>query len=250
LDFETLGPNLDTTKLEALAEMRYHDRSERSEVERRLAECEVAIVNKCDVDGNAIRASKRLKLIALTGTGSDNVDLTAAKQCGVAVANARGYCTTSLAQHVFALILTLTRQIEGYTALVRRGAWAKSGMFAMFDYPVRDLSGRTLGLVGSGTLGREVARLGECFGMRVRIAARFGTRLQLLAQRFIVLDDSVVDDRNLAVRNVRVRVDLRRSAVRGPSRVRDPREAGELCLVGLRCEIGDARRAHQALERG
>jgi glycerate dehydrogenase len=115
------------------------------EVEAPARECEIAIVNKCDVDGDAIRASKRLKLIALTGTGSDNVDVAAAKQCGVAVANSRGYCTTSLAQHVFALILTLTRQIEGYAAIVRRGAWAKSGMFAMFDYPVRDLSGRTLG---------------------------------------------------------------------------------------------------------
>src|SRR5688572_1887517 len=170
LDFETLGPNLDTKKLEALVDMRYHARSEPSEVARRLVECEIAIVNKCDVGGDAIRASKRLKLIALTGTGSDNVDVAAAKQCGIAVANSRGYCTTSLAQHVFGLILTLTRQIEGFSTLVRRGAWAKSRMFAMFDYPVRDLSGRTLGIVGSGTLGQAVARLGECFGMCVSVA--------------------------------------------------------------------------------
>ncbi|HVJ29482.1 MAG TPA: D-2-hydroxyacid dehydrogenase [Gammaproteobacteria bacterium] len=175
LDFETLGPSLDTSELEALVDVRYHDRSEPTEVARRLAECEIAIVNKCDVDGDAIRASKRLELIALTGTGSDNVDVAAAKQRGIAVANSRGYCTTSLAQHVFALILTLTRQIEGFTALVRRGAWAQSRMFAMFDYPVRDLSGRTLGVVGSGTLGQEVARLAECFGMRVSVAARLGT---------------------------------------------------------------------------
>jgi glycerate dehydrogenase len=175
LDFETLGPDLDTKNLEALVDVRYHDHSERSEVTRRLAECEIAIVNKCDVDGDAIRASKRLELIALTGTGSDNVDVAAARECGVAVANSRGYCTASLAQHVFALILTLTRQIEGYSALVRRGAWSGSRMFAMFDYPVRDLSGRTLGIVGSGTLGQAVARLGECFGMRVSVAARPGT---------------------------------------------------------------------------
>jgi glycerate dehydrogenase len=184
LDFETLGPNLDTTKLEALVDIRYHDRSERSEVARRLAECEIAIVNKCDVSADAIRESKRLKLIALTGTGSDNVDVVAAKQRGVAVANTRGYCSTSLVQHVFALILTLTRQIEGFAALVRRGAWTTSRTFALFDYPVRDLSGRTLGLVGSGTLGQAVARLGECFGMRVSVAARLGTaRDQVPADR-------------------------------------------------------------------
>ena len=132
LDFETLGPNLETTKLEALVDVRYYDRSEPGEVARRLAACEIAIVNKCDVGGDAIRASKRLELIALTGTGSDNVDVAAARECRVAVANSRGYCTASLAQHAFALILALTRQIEGFAALARGGAWAKSGTFAMF----------------------------------------------------------------------------------------------------------------------
>jgi glycerate dehydrogenase len=184
LDFETLGPNLETTKLEALVDVRYYDRSEPGEVARRLAACEIAIVNKCDVGGDAIRASKRLELIALTGTGSDNVDVAAARECRVAVANSRGYCTASLAQHAFALILALTRQIEGFAALARGGAWAKSGTFAMFDYPVRDLSGRTLGIVGSGTLGQAVARLGECFGMHVSVAARLGTpRAEVPANR-------------------------------------------------------------------
>jgi len=155
--------------------VRYHDFSAPSEVVARLAGCELAIVNKCAIGGDAIRAAKRLKLIALTGTGSDNVDVAAASQCAIAVANTRGYGTSSVAQHVFALILELTRQIGGYAALVRRGAWQESRMFALLDYPMRELDGLTLGIVGSGTLGQAVARLGECFGMRVAFAARPGT---------------------------------------------------------------------------
>ena len=120
------------------------------EVASRLVDCEIAIVNKSTSRGCDPRVA-RLKLIALTGTGSDNVDVATAKQCGVAVANTRGYGSTSVAQHVFALVLGLTQQIGGYAALVRGGAWQQRPMFTMFDYPLRELSGRTLGIVGSAT---------------------------------------------------------------------------------------------------
>lgn len=175
MDFATLGPNIDTKALDALVEVRYHDFSETADVAERIAECEVAIVNKSTVDAGAIRAAKSLKLIALYGTGSDNVDVAAAKRSGVAVVNSRAYCSTALAQHVFALLLALTHQLRGYDALVRRGAWQKSRSFALLDYPIRELTGRTLGIVGSGTLGQAVARLGQCFGMRAAFAARLGT---------------------------------------------------------------------------
>jgi glycerate dehydrogenase len=175
LDFATLGPNVDTKALEALVDVRFHDCSDLFEVGPRLADCEIAIVNKSNVSAEAIRDSRRLKLIALSATGSDNVDVATAKQCGVAVANIRDYCSTSLAQHVFALVLGLTQQIGGYDALVRRGAWQQSRTFALFDYPIRELAGRTLGIVGSGSLGQAVARLGQCFGMEVRVGARLGT---------------------------------------------------------------------------
>jgi len=175
LDFATLGSHVDTTQLEALVDIRYHDFSDKLEVAARLADVEIAVVNKSTIDADAIRAARRLKLIALTGTGSDNVDLAVAEQCAVAVANTRGYATSSVAQHAFALILGLTRQIGGYSALVRHGAWEQSRMFALLDFPVRELDGLTLGIVGSGTLGQAVARIGECFGMRAAFAARLGT---------------------------------------------------------------------------
>jgi glycerate dehydrogenase len=175
LDFATLGPNVDTKTLEALVNIRYHDCSDLFEVGARVANCEIAIVNKSKIGADAIREASRLKLIALVATGSDNVDLAAAKERGVAVANIRDYCSVSLSQHVFALVLALTQQINRFDALVREGAWQQSRTFAMFDFPIRELTGRTLGIVGWGTLGQAVAKLGEAFGMRVIVAARLGT---------------------------------------------------------------------------
>jgi glycerate dehydrogenase len=175
LDFATLGPNVDTAALDGLVSARYYDGSDVLDVDKRLADCEIAIVNKAQVSGDAIRSSKRLKLITLTATGTDNVDVAAARECGVGVTNVRDYSSTSLSQHVFALVLGLTQQIGGYHALVRSGAWQRGGTFALFDYPIRELTGRTLGIVGWGALGQAVARLGECFGMRLLIAARLGT---------------------------------------------------------------------------
>ena len=175
LDFATLGPGVNTSALDALVTARYHDGSDLFEVGSRLADCEIAILNKTKISGDVIRASKRLKLITLSATGTDNVDVTTAKQCGVAVANIRDYCSTSLSQHVFALVLGLTQQIAGYSALVRAGAWAQSPTFALFDYKIRELTGLTLGIVGWGSLGQAVARLGDAFGMRVLVAARLGT---------------------------------------------------------------------------
>lgn len=175
LDFATLGPNVDTRALDEIVDATYYAHSDPAEVAERVAQCEIVILNKAALPGEAIQAAKRLRLISLTATGTDNVDLAAAKERGVAVANTRGYCTTALTQHVFALVLGLTQQIAGYNALVRAGAWQRSPMFAMFDYPIRELAGRTLGICGYGSLGQSVARLGECLGMRVMAAARAGT---------------------------------------------------------------------------
>lgn len=189
LDFATLGPNVDTRALEELVDLRCHACSDLFEVGPRIEDCDVAIVNKSRLTGDAIREAKRLKLIALVATGSDNVDLAAAKERGVAVANIRNYCSTSLSQHVFALVLCLTQQVHRYDALVREGAWQRSRTFALFDFPIRELAGRTLGIVGSGALGQAVARLGEAFGMRVAVAARLGTpRAEVAADRVYFAD--------------------------------------------------------------
>lgn len=175
LDYATLGPGVDTTQLERLVDAKYYDSSAASEVAARVVDCDIAILNKAKLGADAIKGAKRLKLIALVATGSDNVDLAAAKERGIAVANIRDYCSTAVVQHVFALVLGFTQQIAGYNALVRAGAWQKSRTFAMFDHPIRELTGRVLGLCGYGSLGQSVGRVGECLGMRVIVSARPGT---------------------------------------------------------------------------
>jgi len=191
LDYATLGPGVDTTRLEQLVDTEYYDSSSPSDVAARVADCDIAIVNKAKVGADAIKGAKRLKLIALVATGSDNVDLAAAKERGIAVANIRDYCSTAVAQHVFALVLGFTQQIMGYNALARSGAWQKSRTFAMFDYPIRELTGRLLGLCGYGSLGQSVGRVGECLGMRVIVSARPGTTRADVAKDRVHFDDVI-----------------------------------------------------------
>ena len=122
LDYATLGPGVDTTPLDDLVDVDYYDYSPPDEIPDRLRAIEVGIVNKAGISAETIAANRSLKLIVLAATGSDNVDLVAAKAHGVAVANIRNYCTPAVVQHVFALILALTRQISGYQAVISSGA--------------------------------------------------------------------------------------------------------------------------------
>lgn len=173
LDFATMGPNVSTVSLDALVDTKYFAHSQAEELPARLAAIEIAIVNKVKLDRKTIASAPRLRLIALSATGTDNVDCRAAEERGVAVANTRDYASVAVAQHVLALVLALTNHVTRYDALVRADAWRKSPSFALFDYPIRELAGRVLGVVGFGSLGRAVAALGRCLGMEVLISTRF-----------------------------------------------------------------------------
>jgi glycerate dehydrogenase len=174
LDFATVGPGIDTARLDALVDVRYHDFSSAAEVAARLGNMEIALLNKAPLRREAIEAATTLKLIVLAATGCDNVETAAARDRGIAVANVREYCSSALAQHVFALILGLTQKVGPYDMLVRSGAWTRSQSFALFDYPIRELAGRKLGIVGYGTLGQAVGRIGESLGMELLISQRPG----------------------------------------------------------------------------
>ena len=177
LDFGTVSNgDLDPGPLErALPGIVIHERTPQADVPGRIAEFEAVLANKSMIDGATIRANPSLRLVALTATGVDNVDLAVARESGVAVCNLRDYCTASVAQHVFALLLALTHRLADYHALVASGRWQVAGQFSVFPYPIRELQNRVLGIVGHGTLGKAVAALARAFGMRVEIANRPGT---------------------------------------------------------------------------
>lgn len=145
-----------------------------SEILPRSKEAEILVVNKARLDAATIAALPNLKLIAIAATGYDNVDLDAARKVGVAVTNIRGYAVNAVPEHVFALILALSRNILLYVSDVRAGQWQTSGQFAFHNHEIEDLHGKRLGLFGSGDLGRRVAEIAGIFGMEVVFAGRKG----------------------------------------------------------------------------
>ncbi|HXE40865.1 MAG TPA: D-2-hydroxyacid dehydrogenase, partial [Azonexus sp.] len=133
-----------------------------------------AIINKVPLPAAAIAALPDLKMVAVAATGTNIVDLEACKARGIVVSNIRGYAEHTVPEHVMALMLALSRNLFAWRATVQAGRWQQSDQFCLFDHPIRDLHGATLGLVGSGSLGNGVARLAEAFGMRILRAEHKG----------------------------------------------------------------------------
>lgn len=176
LDFATVGSEeVDVSSLQGLVpDLALFDNTAPNQVAARIAGCEFVFVNKIRMTREIIESGKALRFIGLTATGVDNVDLDAAKDNDVAVCNIRAYCTNSVVEHVFAVLLQLTHSIGLYNRSVRAGDWQNATDFCMLGFPLRELSAMTLGIVGYGTLGRGVARIAQAFGMRVWIARRPG----------------------------------------------------------------------------
>ena len=182
LDFSTLGPGVNTAGLDQLLAVSYHTLSSQAEIRERLHDKEVALLNKAELDRETITGSTGLKFIVLAATGTDNVDLEAAREKGIAVSNIRDYCTAAVVQHVMALILGLTRHIMGCRTPVSGKDWERSEARVLFEYPIRELTGKTLGIVGYGSLGRGVAEAGRCFGMEVLVGERVGLAAEAVRQ--------------------------------------------------------------------
>ena len=176
LDYETVSNgDLDTSGLTAVMPgLQIHGSTGDSEAAGRIADAEIVLLNNFVLTRALVRGAKRLKLIALAATGTDNVDLPAAQECGVGVCNVRGYCSRSVMQQVWAMILGLTQRLEEFTRRAKDGSWERSGAFDYFEHPIRELAGLTFGVVGWGELGRAAAGAAAAFGMRVVVANRPG----------------------------------------------------------------------------
>lgn len=133
----------------------------------RLQGALVVISNKVQLDATTLAACPDLKLILIAATGSNNVDLAAARAQGIAVSNCQGYGTPAVAQHTLMLLLALATRLPDYQQAVTAGRWQHASQFCLLDYPIMELHGKTLGLLGHGELGSAVGRLAEAFGMRV-----------------------------------------------------------------------------------
>ncbi|MES2738479.1 MAG: D-2-hydroxyacid dehydrogenase [Verrucomicrobiota bacterium] len=173
LDAYTANPgDVSWAPLQAIAECEIHDRTPVAETAARCAGAEVIITNKAPVTREIIAALPDLKYIGVTATGYNIVDVAAAKERGIVVTNVPGYSSPAVAQLVFALLLELTNHVGHHAQTVAEGRWQACPDFCYWDYPIVELSGRTLGIIGYGDIGAAVGRIAVAFGMKVLASKR------------------------------------------------------------------------------
>ncbi|MBD8474289.1 2-hydroxyacid dehydrogenase [Pseudomonas sp. CFBP 8770] len=169
LDYSSLDlGDLDPAALKACFEdLQLYPSTTPEQLLERLRGLSVVISNKIALDAATLQACPDLKLVLVSATGTNNVDLAAARKLGITVCNCQGYGTPSVAQHTLMLLLALATRLPDYQRAIAGGKWQQAKQFCLLDFPIVELEGKTLGLLGHGELGGAVARLAEAFGMRV-----------------------------------------------------------------------------------
>lgn len=147
-----------------------YDHTSSAETIERARDADIVITSKVIFDRETLQQLPKLKLIAITATGTNNVDLVAAEEMGIAVRNVTGYSSTTVPEHVIGLIFSLKHSLAGWLRDQTEAKWAESKQFCYFDYPITDVRGSTLGVFGKGCLGTEVGRLANAVGMKVLYA--------------------------------------------------------------------------------
>ena len=172
LDADSLG-DIDLSPITDCFEVcAVHASTKTGEVSSRIQAADVVLSNKIPLPAAMLSQANQLKYISIMATGTNNVDLIAARKIGIPVSNAIAYATPSVVQHTVSLMLCLSTNISGYIADVRAGSWQQSSVFTLLSRPIAELSGKTLGIIGYGELGRNVALVAEAFGMKILIASR------------------------------------------------------------------------------
>lgn len=138
----------------------------------RIRDADILLCNKTPIGKREMDAAPNLKYIGVLATGYNNVDTAYAKEKGITVCNAPGYSTEAVAQHTFSLLLQVMNRTADYIRVVAQGDWKKSPTFTMFPFPVYELSGKTLGIVGYGAIGKQVANIAKAFRMRILVHNR------------------------------------------------------------------------------
>ncbi|MCR4863789.1 MAG: D-2-hydroxyacid dehydrogenase [Bacteroidales bacterium] len=174
LDASTLGA-ASLEPIAALGELVCYPYSSPAEALERVRDAEVLIINKVKVTAALMDAAPRLKLICEAATGVNNIDLDAAAERGIPVKNVAGYSTDSVVQLTFALILNLLCRTASYDTYVKSGAYSASPIFTEVSRPFTELAGKTMGIVGMGTIGQRVAAAAQAFGMKVIYFSTSGT---------------------------------------------------------------------------
>ncbi len=173
LDWETVSNNdIQPEEILTLGEITFHGLTKPEKTIDIIGDSDIVLCNKVAITEEVIEKCTNIKYIGLFATGYNNIDLNAANRHGITVCNAGSYSTNAVAQHVFALIMSHYSKINQYKEYVDEGNWIHSSTFSAFPYPTYELAGKTLAIVGYGSIGKAVAKIADAFNMKVIISTR------------------------------------------------------------------------------
>ena len=167
LDIDTLGDDLDLSAVEGLGDVTIYPLTLQSDVKERITDADVLIINKVKLNSQNLPFAKNLKLICITATGFDNVDIEYCREHGIAVCNVAGYSTDSVVQLTMAMAFSLTTNLNAFDSYVKSGTYTESGIFNCLKPVFHEMSKMTWGVVGLGNIGGKVAKVAQAMGCKV-----------------------------------------------------------------------------------
>lgn len=268
LDAKTIGEDIDLSGFDALGEVVKYGFSTREEARERAKDADVLVLNKVEVNEYTVGEAENLKLVCVTATGTNNLDMDYLDRRGIAWRNVAGYSTETVAQHTFALLFYLTEKLRYYDDYVKSGKYVNDVTFTHFDNVFHELSGKTWGVIGLGAIGKRVADIAGMFGCRVIYYSTSGKNVQpdyervefeeLLAASDIVSVHAPLNEQTKGLMDRRAFSAMKESAVflnlgRGPIVVEadlaDALEAGEIAAAGLDVLSAEPMREDNPLRR-
>lgn len=172
LDRATIGTDIKVSQLLKYGEVVTFDVTKPDKTIERITNSDIVITNKVVIGENELKAARNLKLICVAATGYNNIDVATANEYGVIVTNVKGYSTESVAQYVFSHILAFSNSIFEFQNQIKQNYWQKSSIFTSLDFPINELSGKNIGIIGYGNIGKRVAEIAKVFGMKILISKR------------------------------------------------------------------------------
>jgi len=173
--------------LKKLGDFKAYSHTASHQIEKRSVQAQVLITNKCRLDERLLTRLKSLKLVCIAATGTNNIDLGAARRLGIAVTNVSGYSTECVVQFTFAFLLALASRLVSFNQAAHEGRWSRSRFFTLTDFPFQEIDGKTLGIVGHGRIGKRVAQVARALGMKVLIT-RIPGRIYASKQKRVSFD--------------------------------------------------------------
>lgn len=186
-DWKTLSNgDLSLGELEKIADLEVYQMTDKEDIAKRVKDADIILCNKAQMNEETLKEAHNLKYIGLFATGYNNVDVEYTKKRGITVCNAGEYSTNAVVQHTFALILEVINKVGKFNDFVKNDGWIKSDIFTPFVYDIEELSGKTMGIIGFGSIGKKVENVSKAFGMKTLVHTR--TPKEIEGVDFVDLD--------------------------------------------------------------